>query len=436
MIRARLGAWAAAALLAAPAAALAQGETIAEIRVHGNYTTPDDDVLTLSGLKPGDPATDERLNAARRALDASDRFDGVEVRKRFRSIENPNDILVMIVVRERPGVTEDDLTPGVFKRVRALQQWMPILNYADGYGLTYGARTTFSGVAGRDTRLSIPLSWGGERRAAAELERTFDSGPLSIARGSLFVNRRVNPRYELSDVRLGVRLGAEKSLTPWLRTGADGRLERVDFGGAGGARHSAAGAHVTFDTRIDPSFPRNAVFAQLGWERVAFPFGHAGRALLDARGFVGLFGSPVLALRAQMARADAALPLAEQPLLGGGSTVRGYRAGYRAGDSLAAVSAELRVPLTSPLNFGRFGVKGFVDAGTVWSAGSGCRISRGTGALAAACIFGATVVHARHRRRLARARQPARARLVGCQLLTGTQISTSPLPVCPSNRSS
>ena len=53
MSRARLGAWVAAALLAAPAVALAQGETIAEIRVHGNYTTPDDDVLTLSGLRIG-----------------------------------------------------------------------------------------------------------------------------------------------------------------------------------------------------------------------------------------------------------------------------------------------------------------------------------------------------------------------------------------------
>jgi len=367
-VSARLVAWVAAVVLAAPVAARAQGGTIGEIRVHGNYATPDEDVLVLSGLKIGEPATDERLAAAQKAIEASDRFDDVDVRRRFRSIDDPADILVMILVRERPGVTEDDLTPGTFKRLRALQQWMPILNYADGYGFTYGARTTYSGLAGRDTRLSIPLSWGGERRAAAELERTFDSGPLSVVHGSLFVNRRVNPHYEESDVRLGVRLGAEKALTPWLRAGADGRLERVDFAGLGGVRHSAAGAHVTFDTRIDPSFPRNAVFTQLGWERLAFPSGHAGRALLDARGFVGLLGSPVLALRAQMARADAALPPAEQPLLGGGSTVRGYRAGNRAGDSLAAVSAELRVPLTSPLNFGRFGVKGFVDAGTVWSA--------------------------------------------------------------------
>ena len=56
----------------------------------------------------------------------------------------------------------------------------------------------------------MPLSWGGERRAAAELERTFESGPLSVARGAVFVNRRVNPHYEQSDVRTGLRLEAER----------------------------------------------------------------------------------------------------------------------------------------------------------------------------------------------------------------------------------
>ena len=392
MSRALIGACVAALLVAAPRAALAQGETIAEIRVHGNYATPDEDVIALSGLTPGDAASEARLAEALRALEASDRFDGVEVLKRFRSIDTPADILVMIVVREHPGVTEDDLTPGPFRRVRALQQWMPILSYADGYGLTYGARTSFSGLAGRHTRLSVPLSWGGERRAAAELERTFESGPLSVARGSLFVNRRVNPHYDRSDVRLGLRFGAERAVMPWLRAGGDGRVERVEFGGAGGARHSAVGAHVTLDTRIDASFPRNAVFAQLGWERVAFPAGHAGRALFDARGFVGLGGLPVLALRAQAARSDALLPAAEQPLLGGGGTLRGYRAGHRAGDSVAAVSAELRVPVNSPLSFGRFGVKAFVDAGTVWNAGQRLTDQAWERGIGGGVYFGATAL--------------------------------------------
>ena len=39
-----------------------------EIRVHGNHATPDADILAISGLKTGDPASDERLRAAEQAL--------------------------------------------------------------------------------------------------------------------------------------------------------------------------------------------------------------------------------------------------------------------------------------------------------------------------------------------------------------------------------
>ena len=55
---------------------------------------------------------------------------------------------------------------------------------------------------------------------------------------------------------------------------------------------------------------------------------------------------------------------------GGSGTVRGYETGHRAGDNLLATSAELRIPMNSPLNVGRFGFKAFVDAGTVWDKGA------------------------------------------------------------------
>jgi hemolysin activation/secretion protein len=90
----------------------------------------------------------------------------------------------------------------------------------------------------------------------------------------------------------------------------------------------------------------------------------------------------VLALRAQFSRVTAPLPPSEQALLGGSDSLRGYATGYRAGDNLAAVSAELRVPFTSPLRIGRFGVKAFVDAGTVWPDGerlANQRFDRGIG---------------------------------------------------------
>ena len=45
--------------------------------------------------------------------------------------------------------------------------------------------------------------------------------------------------------------------------------------------------------------------------------------------------------------------------------LRGYELGYCAGDNLAALSAEIRVPVTSPLNIGAARVEAFLDAGTV-----------------------------------------------------------------------
>jgi outer membrane protein insertion porin family len=57
------------------------------------------------------------------------------------------------------------------------------------------------------------------------------------------------------------------------------------------------------------------------------------------------------------------LPPYERFLLGGADSLRGYRAGTFAGDALGAASAELRVPVNSPLSFARMGLDAFVDVG-------------------------------------------------------------------------
>jgi outer membrane protein assembly factor BamA len=373
-----------------PAAAGAQ-ETIAEIRVHGNHTTPDADVIALSGLKPGDAATESRLAEAAQALRTSHRFDEVDVRKRYRSIDNPADILVMIVIDERAGVSADDLTPGFGARVRSAIQWLPIFNYAEGYGLTYGIRASFADPIGEDSQLSFPVSWGGERRAGVELERSFNDQRTRAGVG-FWVSRRVNPFFEARDLRQQIRVEADHAVRPWMRVGAGARIAHVEFGDAYQARHVAAGPHATIDTRVDPLFPRNAIHTRIGWERIAFESGSAGRVTTDARGYIGIGGPLVLALRGQLVRADGALPEAEQALLGGGDSLRGYRAGHRAGDNLAAVSAEVRVPLNSPLRVSKFGVKGFIDAGTVWNSGTRLGDQRFERGIGGGVFLGAAVV--------------------------------------------
>ena len=407
-------------LLQAVGAAQGTGEKIVEIRVHGNHTTPDADVLMLSGLAIGQAATDDRLRGADRSLRASGRFSDVEIRRRYLSIADPSQILIMIVIDEKPAVTSDDLTPGPMKRIRAAGMWLPILNYADGYGLTYGARITFVDPLGPRTRVSVPLSWGGERRAGVDLERSFGGTPVARGltgksqtmltdvkppvlrlRGSLSAYRRVNPFFDVPDSRREARVRAEHPFASWLRAGASARTARVDFGGGSDAilpgsilhtieRHDAVGADVVVDTRLDPSFPRNAIHAIAGWEHLGFAGGSARRWNADLRGYVGAIGSTVIALRSQFALANAPLPLSERPLLGGGDTLRGYRAGHRAGDNLAAFSIEARVPINSPLSFGRFGVKGFVDTGTTWLSGMRMGDQKFERGIGGGVYFGAT----------------------------------------------
>lgn len=368
---------------AAPAAAQTSPGIVGEVRVHGNHTTPDETVLALVGDVVGQPATDALLAEVHGRLERSGRFDAVEVRKRFRSIDNPDDILLMVVVDEFPGVDPLDAgPPHPVTRFWRSGMFLPILHREDGYGFTYGGRVSFVDRLGPRSRISVPLTWGGERQARVQVERTFRGGPIARLSGEAGIGRRVNPHDEIADRRVSMAARAESAPVRWLRLGAGGGRDAVTFG-ADRDTVTRAGADVTLDTRVDPAFPRNAVHATLGWERLSFDAGNARRRTLDARGYVGLVGQTVLAVRGLTQTADAPLPRYEQPLLGGTANLRGFDAGFKAGDNLAAVSAELRVPITSPLSVGRFGVKVFADAGTVYPFGdklSDQVLDRGLGA--------------------------------------------------------
>ena len=101
----------AAALALAEAAAAQPAPTapgvapIAEILVHGNHSTPDAEVIAVSGLAVGQASGESELDAARERLRASGRFQSTEVRRRARSIADPDDVLVLILVEELPGTS-------------------------------------------------------------------------------------------------------------------------------------------------------------------------------------------------------------------------------------------------------------------------------------------------------------------------------------------
>ena len=353
------------------AAALAQApaETIVDIIVHGNHATPDAEILELAGLAIGARVSDAVIEDATRRLHESARFSAVEIRKRFASIADATRIVLVLLVDERPGASRGDPTPGPIGRFLTRTQLTPLLTYEDGYGLTYGAQLGRTDALGRGTRVSLPFTWGATRQASLVTERAFAHAPIDRLTGTVSISRREHPAYGVGDTRRLVELAVDRAVAPAVRLRGSVRAARVSFGGLDDSR-AALRAVAVLDTRLDPTFPRDAVFASTSWERLAFRTrGPAIRVASDVRAYVGLMGSTVLALRAQAATSSAPLPPYEQALLGGSASLRGVRLGSAVGDNLLGGSIEVRVPLSSPLRAGRLGVRAFVDAAATWDVG-------------------------------------------------------------------
>lgn len=384
-------------------------EILAEVRIHGNHVTSDEEVLTISGLTIGAPFTATTIGDVRARLEASKKFDDVEVLKRFASITDPTRIVVVIIVNEGPVriVLPDKDTPNDAVRVVKRGVWgnlmiMPILYGEDGYGLTYGARVAHVGLVGERSRLSFPLSWGGLKRAGAEFEQTFGSGPLSRVQIGTAIQRQRNPAYDQNDDRTRVWARAERGAGP-VRAGFLTSWQRVTFASATDDLASA-GADIAFDTRLDPVLPRNAVFATASWEHVDFRSGGAvNRTRLDGRAYIGIVRQLVVVVRAVREDADRPLPPYLKSLLGGWSNLRGFKAGTAAGDTLVGGSAELRIPLSSPMSVGKLGLSAFVDTGTAYDKGQKFAdqtlrtgIGGGVWLTFAAFRMGLSVAHGRH----------------------------------------
>ena len=352
-------------------------EVVTELRIHGNYSIPDAEVIRLAGVAAGDRITPETLDAIAARLRSSNRFEDVEVRKRYTSLTRSDEVALILVVRERPTPVAGNPMVRVLTTVARQTLFIPILDYAEGTGFTYGARFSLVDVLGERGTVSVAVTLGGTRQAALELEEWFDTRLVHAVRGGVSASRHENQHYRVNDRRTEVWVGADRTVVDALRVSARAGWSDVRFGLVDD-RLATYRVGLEFDTRRDIGFPRDAVFARAGWQWLdaAGGPGAVSQPQLDARGFIGLFGQSVLALRAQYQGASAAVPAYAQPLLGGGGSVRGHRVGARAGDRRAAASAELRVPLSSPMRFGTAGVRLFFDTGAVYDVTQRLRQTR------------------------------------------------------------
>ena len=357
------------------------GEVIGEIRIHGNAFLTDKEVADFAGIAVGEPLAADGVETVTRRLKDSNKFESVDVRKRYRSLESSTDVALILVVHEKPGVRSavggvnipgvPDTVARPIGRLRSKLMFLPIVSYADGYGFTYGGRVSTVDLLGIDERLSVPLTWGGTRRAALEFERLFKTGPLTRISSSLAIWNRENPRYEIRDQRFEVKGRAERVFADVFRAGIDASNSTISFGTLDDDLWTL-GTSAGIDTRLDPAFPGNAIWTSVGWTGMHFRTlpGTVNRFSADARGYLRAFRQIVVAGRAAYTGADASLPLYERLLLGGSSSVRGFGTGAYDGDRTFVTSAEVRVPITSVLSGAKLGLTVFYDAGRAWDFGS------------------------------------------------------------------
>ena len=146
-------------------------------------------------MQIGEPLGPGTIAAVTARLRAAKRFDRVEVLKRFASIADPAQVVLVIIVDEGPVKIErtgdPDRPTRVVKKRGPTIMVLPLLTAEDGYGLIYGAQLGVPNPVGANSRLSFPFTWGGDKRVAADIEKDLD-GQLTRLSAGASVNRVVS----------------------------------------------------------------------------------------------------------------------------------------------------------------------------------------------------------------------------------------------------
>jgi hypothetical protein len=380
------------AVSAQPAPGATDGEVIAAIQVHGNTLTPSDELIKASGLVVGARVSDGMLSEAEARLRAAINLESADVLKRFASISDLTQVLVLIQVDEGPvqidvpdipSVTGAPTIRRVVRRSRFHMMFLPILDAEDGYGFTYGAQFAFAGHRTARRRMLVPASWGGDKRIGVEFQQEFSSPFAPRLRAGALLQRRTHPFFDVNADRKRVWGRTEWRIHRGVRAGTEVAWQTSSLVGETVDARSV-GADVIIDTRVDPLMPHNAIFVRSAVERLQLSSTNSAvRTEIDANGYVGIYRGAILALRVQREDFSRPAPAFYKSMLGGSSNLRGFRAGHAIGDTVVAGSAELRIPTNSPLRMARFGVSVFLDAGTAYNKGERFeeqKLERGVGA--------------------------------------------------------
>ena len=158
-------------------------QTVVEFRVHGNQTVSEDEIAAWAGIAVGDRAGADVVAAVEERLRATGRFDAVDVRRRYLSLTATDEIALIVVVRERAVPASANPLLRLAGELRRGALFLPLLDYTEGYGFTYGLQTSFVNVLGDRSRVSIPATWGGTKRIAVEADTRVTGGVVDRLQG-------------------------------------------------------------------------------------------------------------------------------------------------------------------------------------------------------------------------------------------------------------
>ena len=194
---------------------------------------------------------------------------------------------------------------------------------------------------------------------------------------------RENPHFEIDEQRVEWTARAERQFAAVFR---DRRADLAEHRGLRHDRRSASGPSApmrTFDTRHDPTFPRNAIVAGTGWTGLHVRgLDRIDLYTADLRGYLGVIGQAVLAGRVQYTAASDTLPSYERLLHRRRlDTARISRRHVRRRPIVCDFGGAAGTD-TSVLSGARLGVTAFMDATKAYDVGVeaiGCGVAPGRG---------------------------------------------------------
>lgn len=344
-------------VLIASSLSAASADTVTGILVHGNYRTPETEIISLSGLSVGSEVSDADLAAARERLVRSGKFDEVSIEKRYRTLDASGPVFLLIRVKEGEPLPDRFL-------------YSPIVSYSDEDGFTAGVTIAAIDLFGWGERLVMPVSFFGVEQVGATLRFEDVGGVIGMLDFSIQRRKWTNPHYDIEDDRISAGVQAIQRYG-WFRMSGGWLYEDVTFGALEEKLHHA-NFQFALDTRQSRYDSYDAVYASAGIERSWSDLldDSFDRYNFDLRAYKQVFGRTVLAGWVRSEHASDPLPAFMRPVIGGARTLRGHETDAYSGDNLFLATVELRVPLTPVAALYKGGIFGFYDWGAVWDDGT------------------------------------------------------------------